>query len=297
MSGSRTSAGRKLLGWWIIWRRFADHNRTTVGIYDLRLLQAKPPASSPQRLASVLACCRLIFFPNLFGSKDVLYGKLDRSKKIPLTTLLRAFGLSSDKKIVDFFGKYDGFPLTFEKDFTKDSDEAAIEVYSKLRQGEKVSPEDARSLIRNRLFDEKRYDLADVGRYKFNKKLDVCDRLLGNYIQQNLNLVIVDKNNGEVLYDGGVIAKNTLITEKEVEMINQYRVEHNKYEEFAGPHAFRQEVVLDTDLVIYQDDDWFKFSLDSVLLSKFVTINLRHKRIIDLATGNAPIPLLLSRLG
>ena len=186
------------------------------------------------------------------GSKDVLYGKLDRSKKIPLTTLLRAFGLSSDKKIVDFFGKYDGFPLTFEKDFTKDSDEAAIEVYSKLRQGEKVSPEDARSLIRNRLFDEKRYDLADVGRFKFNKKLDVCDRLLGNYIQQNLNLVIVDKNNGEVLYDGGVIAKNTLITDKEVEMIDQYRIEYNKYEEFAGPHAFRQEVVLDTDLVSEQ---------------------------------------------
>ncbi len=139
------------------------------------------------------------------GSKNVWYGKLDRSKKIPLTTVLRSYGLSTNKQIIDLFGDSEYLQATFEKDTTTNSEEAAIEVYSKLRQGEKVPVEGARALIVQRLFDDRRYDLQKVGRFKYNIKLDVLQRAKGLKLAQNVDATedIFDDETGELLFAKG----------------------------------------------------------------------------------------------
>ncbi|MDE6013675.1 MAG: DNA-directed RNA polymerase subunit beta, partial [Anaeroplasmataceae bacterium] len=139
------------------------------------------------------------------GSKNVWYGKLDRSKKIPLTTVLRAYGLSTNKQITDLFGDSEYMQATFEKDTTVNSEEAAIEVYSKLRQGEKVPVEGARALIVQRLFDDRRYDLQKVGRFKYNMKLDVLQRAKGLKLAQNVTATedIFNDETGELVFAKG----------------------------------------------------------------------------------------------
>ena len=139
------------------------------------------------------------------GSKDVWYGKLDRSKKIPLTTVLRAYGLSTNQQIIDLFGDNEHLKATFEKDTTTDSEQAAIEVYSKLRQGEKVPVDGARSLITQRLFDDTKYDLQKVGRFKYNIKLDVLQRAKGHTLARDVIALddVFDDVTGELLYSKG----------------------------------------------------------------------------------------------
>lgn len=139
------------------------------------------------------------------GSKDVWYGKLDRSKKIPLTTILRAYGLSTNQQIIDLFGDNEHLKATFEKDTTTDSEQAAIEVYSKLRQGEKVPVDGARSLITQRLFDDTKYDLQKVGRFKYNIKLDVLQRAKGHTLARDVIALddVFDDVTGELLYSKG----------------------------------------------------------------------------------------------
>ncbi len=147
------------------------------------------------------------------GSKDILYAKLDRSKKVPMTTFIRALGFSTKKEIEETFGKNGLFNATFEKDETKSPNDAVIELYSKLRQGEKVPADAAREFIRLRLFDRRRYDLAAVGRYKFNKKLDVLSRVIGTY---SVNDILDAK--GKVL-----VAKNTEITRDVIKVLENNR--------------------------------------------------------------------------
>ena len=139
------------------------------------------------------------------GSKGVWYGKLDRSKKIPLTTVLRAYGLSSNEQIIDLFGDLSHFKDTFEKDTTTNSEEAAIEIYSKLRQGEIATIEGARGLIQQRLFDDNKYDLQKVGRYKYNIKLDVLQRAKGLTLARDViaNEDIFDDETGELVLEAG----------------------------------------------------------------------------------------------
>ena len=122
------------------------------------------------------------------GSKDVWYGKLDRSKKIPLTTVLRAYGLSTDEQIIDLFGNSEHLTATFEKEKeeNKNSENAAIEVYSKLRQGDRVPADGARALISDRLFNANKYDLQTVGRFKYNIKLDVLQRAKNHTLAQDV---------------------------------------------------------------------------------------------------------------
>ena len=160
------------------------------------------------------------------GSRgDVWYGKLNRSKKIPLTTILRAFGLKTNKDITDLFGDNEHFKVTFEKE-SKDvrdaqdpSAEAAIEIYSMLRQGEKVPVDGARDLIIQNLFNADKYDLQKVGRYKYNQKLDVLSRARGYALSRDVVAIrdVVNPETGEVLYSkGDVIAKAGEIVNDEV---------------------------------------------------------------------------------
>src|SRR5690554_1055985 len=154
------------------------------------------------------------------GSKEILYTKLDRSKKVPLTTFIRALGFTTKKEIEEAFGRSNLITNTFEKDETKSPNEAVIELYSKLRQGEKVPADAAREFIRMRLFDRRRYDLAKVGRYKFNKKLDVLSRAEGAYLANDIML------DGEVL-----VAKDTHLTRDVINLLAQNR------------DAFRKQII------------------------------------------------------
>ena len=136
-------------------------------------------------------------------ARDNIYVRIDRTRKVPITTLLRALGLSSDEDIFDLFGEDSYLERTIEKDTNKNTDEALIDIHSKLRPGEPSTLDSAKNQLITRFFDSFRYDLAKVGRYKFNKKLNVVDRLFGNVLAEN---IIVD---GEV-----VVPENTVIDHK-----------------------------------------------------------------------------------
>ena len=144
-------------------------------------------------------------------AKDVIYVRIDRTRKVPITTLLRAFGLSSDEQILDMFDNDPYLKNTIEKDSTKNTDEALIEIYEKLRPGEPTTLDSSKNQLITRFFDNFRYDLAKVGRYKFNKRLNIKDRLLNNRIAED---IIVD---GEVK-----IADGTLITKEVMLQLEEY---------------------------------------------------------------------------
>ncbi len=133
-------------------------------------------------------------------ARDIIYVRIDRTRKVPVTTLLRAIGLSSDSDINDLFGENDYITKTIEKDTNKNTDEALIDIHSKLRPGEPSTLESAKNQLITRFFDAFRYDLAKVGRYKFNKKLNVIDRLLGCKLAETIK--VDDKviaNKGDVI--------------------------------------------------------------------------------------------------
>ena len=153
-------------------------------------------------------------------AKDVVYVRIDRTRKVPITTLLRAFGLSSDEDILDLFDNDIYLKNTIEKDSTKNTDEALIEIYEKLRPGEPTTLDSSKNQLITRFFDNFRYDLAKVGRYKFNKRLNIKDRLLNNRIAED---IIVD---GEVK-----IADGTLITKEVLEQLDTYLQEGYGIEE------------------------------------------------------------------
>jgi DNA-directed RNA polymerase subunit beta len=148
------------------------------------------------------------------GTKDAFYAKLDRSKKIPLTTLLRAIGISNDEEIISLFGQSRMMELTFDKDITVDSESAILEVYSKLRQGEKATLEGAVGFLESRLFDQRRYDLASVGRFKFNNKLNVLNRAFNQILATD----IINPETGEI-----VVAEGTELTQDIIELLDQNR--------------------------------------------------------------------------
>src|SRR5690625_4595558 len=132
-------------------------------------------------------------------AKDVAYVRIDRTRKLPITVLLRALGFSSDQEIIDLLGDNEYLRNTLEKDNTETTEKALLEIYERLRPGEPPTVENAKSLLVSRFFDPKRYDLAHVGRYKMNKKLSIKNRLFG----QTLAETIADPNTGEVLADKG----------------------------------------------------------------------------------------------
>ena len=122
------------------------------------------------------------------NSKDGIDVKIDRNRKVTITTFLRAFGLSSNADITDVFGDDEYLLNTMEKDSTMNTDEALIEIYEKLKPGEPATLDSAKNHLITRFFDAFRYDLSKVGRYKYNKKLDVCDRLFGQTLAEDIRV-------------------------------------------------------------------------------------------------------------
>ena len=128
-------------------------------------------------------------------SNDVFWVRIDRTRKLPITTLLRAIGLDTDEKMIEFFGEEDKLLATIAKDPVKTADEALIEIYKKLRPGELPTVDAARNLFDGLFFDSRRYDLAKVGRYKYNKKLSLASRIAGQIAAET----VVHPETGEVL--------------------------------------------------------------------------------------------------
>lgn len=171
-------------------------------------------------------------------ARSIFHVRIDRTRKVTITTLLRALGLSSDEDILNLFGEDDILKNTIEKDSTTNTDEALIEIYEKLRPGEPATLDSSKNQLVTRFFDRFRYDLAKVGRYKFNKKLNVLDRLLNNKIAQDI------KDGKEV-----VVKKGTIITKEILESIrplfvNGYGVKTVKINEELDVYDKIQEVLV-----------------------------------------------------
>ena len=134
-------------------------------------------------------------------AKDVVYVRIDRTRKLPVTVLLRALGFGTDQEIIDLIGDNEYLSNTLEKDNTETAEKALLEIYERLRPGEPPTVESAKSLLYSRFFDPKRYDLANVGRYKMNKKLDIKNRLFNQTVAETL----VDPETGEILVEEGTL--------------------------------------------------------------------------------------------
>ncbi|MDX8047380.1 DNA-directed RNA polymerase subunit beta [Gracilibacillus sp. S3-1-1] len=132
-------------------------------------------------------------------AKDVVHVRIDRTRKLPITVLLRALGFGDDQEILELLGENEYLRNTLEKDNTETSEKALLEIYERLRPGEPPTVENAKSLLVSRFFDPKRYDLAHVGRYKLNKKLHLKNRLFNQILAEPL----VDPETGEVIANAG----------------------------------------------------------------------------------------------
>lgn len=175
-------------------------------------------------------------------ARGIFYVRIDRTRKVPITTFLRALGLSSDESIIQVFGEDEYIVNTIEKDSTNNTDQALIEIYEKLRPGEPATLDSSKNQLITRFFDKFRYDLAKVGRYKFNKKLNVLDRLLNNRLGEDI------KVDGEVKF-----AKGTLVTKEILEELKPI------FESGYGVHEVRINEELDTynkvqEVLVYAND-------------------------------------------
>ncbi|MCB6367510.1 DNA-directed RNA polymerase subunit beta, partial [Intestinibacillus massiliensis] len=130
-------------------------------------------------------------------SNEIISVRVDRTRKQPVTTLLRALGMGSDQEIIDTFGEDTRLRRTLEKDATDSYEEGLKEIYKKLRPGEPPTVESAESLLNSLFFDPKRYDLAKVGRYKYNKKLGLFNRIVDRVAAED----VTDPNTGEILVE------------------------------------------------------------------------------------------------
>ena len=173
-------------------------------------------------------------------SNDIFYVRIDRTRKLPVTSLLRAIGLDTDEKIINFFGEDEKILATISKDPVKTADEALIEIYKKLRPGELPTVDAARNLFNGLFFDSRRYDLSKVGRYKYNKKLSLSSRISKQIAAET----IVNPETGEVfvekgsvisrevakeIQDSGINVVNVKIGEKTARVIGNGVVDIRKY--------------------------------------------------------------------
>ena len=211
-------------------------------------------------------------------ARDVLYVRIDRTRKVTLTTLLRAFGLSSDEEIFKMFGEDEYLKNTIAKDSTKNTDEALIEIYEKLRPGEPATLDSSKNQIITRFFDEFRYDLARVGRYKFNRKLNIMDRLLGQTLAED---IVVD---GEVKCAKGNVFTKALLEDLKDVLANYGIKEVSINEELDNYNKVQEIKVIDPSdkkkkLIVIGNDqtiDEKRLTISDVFASVSYYLNLLH---------------------
>ncbi|SHH64299.1 DNA-directed RNA polymerase subunit beta [Anaerosphaera aminiphila DSM 21120] len=150
-------------------------------------------------------------------AQGVINVRIDRTRKIPITILLRAVGVESNLEITELLGESETLSKTLEKDITSNKNEALLEIYKKLRPGEPPTVDSAKSLFENMFFDNRRYDLAHVGRYKFNKKLCISARILNKYSAED----IVNPETGEILVSAGEVISEEIAKAIEDSGINR----------------------------------------------------------------------------
>ncbi len=150
-------------------------------------------------------------------SNDVFYVRVDRTRKVPITVLIRALGIGTNPEIIDIFGEEPKILASFEKDAATNYQEGLLELYKKIRPGEPLAVDSAESLITSMFFDPRRYDLAKVGRYKFNKKLLFRNRINGQILAEN----VVSAVTGEVVAEAG-----TKVTREIADQIQNAAVSH-----------------------------------------------------------------------
>ena len=182
-------------------------------------------------------------------ARQVPYVRVDRTRKLPVTVLIKALGLTSNEEIKELYGEHLLLNNALEKDSTENPQEALLEIYEKLRPGEPPTIDGARNLFYSRFFDVKRYDLAAVGRYKFNKKLNLFDRLIGHTLADNL----VDTETGEILFEKGHLFTQQDLDELiknnvDLAMINRRKLnlfepleEHDTYVQVAKVYGYFED--------------------------------------------------------
>ncbi|MFD0694300.1 DNA-directed RNA polymerase subunit beta [Paenibacillus sp. GCM10027628] len=161
-------------------------------------------------------------------AKDIIYVRIDRTRKIPVTVLLRSLGFGTDAEILDLLGDDEYIRNTLDKDNTDSTEKALIEIYERLRPGEPPTLDNARSLLVARFFDPKRYDLANVGRYKINKKLHIKNRLFN----QRLAETLADAETGEIIAEAG-----QLLDRRTLDEILPYIEKGAGFKEFSIPNG------------------------------------------------------------
>ncbi len=157
-------------------------------------------------------------------TSDVFYVRIDKNRKIPITSFIRAVGVTSDQEILALFGEDERIVATLEKDPSKTTEEALIEIYKKLRPGEPPSVESSSSLINSLFFDVRRYDISAVGRYKFNKKLNIARRIANRRLVE----VAVDPMTGEILAEAGEMLSREKAREIASRGVHAVKVESNE---------------------------------------------------------------------
>ena len=228
------------------------------------------------------------------GNKDIWYAKFDRQKKIPLTTFLRAIGLNRNKDTKELFGDSSFLRKTFEKDDSFGTDDALEKLYDRVRPGEKSSPEGARIYLAGRLFNHRQYDLASVGRYKFNKKLDIFGRL--DFIASHLEGATfkediyasdsVDPDTGEIIENNTLlVAGGSPVNKENVDILRNNREALRKtftYDQMLEGNS----VILDRVCVVLNDsqevkiigndqrEDVLRITLSDILASISYYMNL-----------------------
>ena len=176
-------------------------------------------------------------------SNDIIYVRIDKTRKLPISVLARAMGLGSDQELLDYFGEEERFKASIEKDNTKTKEEGLLEIYKRLRPGEPPTVDSAVSLIDSLFFDAKRYDLSKVGRYKFNKKLAVSLRIANKISAED----IIDPSTGEILVakgekisreiseeiqNAGINSVDLLVEDRVIRAIGNHFVDIHKYVNF-----------------------------------------------------------------
>jgi len=187
-------------------------------------------------------------------SSEVMNVRIDKTRKLPITVLARAMGFNSDQEIIEYFGEDERLKATLEKDNTNTHEEGLLEVYKRLRPGEPPTVDSARSLIDSLFFDAKRYDLSKVGRYKFNKKLNIASRLNNHIAAED----VVNNETGEILVSkgdkitretaqeimaAGLNAVDILIEDKVVRVIGNYFVHIKDFVSFDPKELHIKEMV------------------------------------------------------
>ena len=228
------------------------------------------------------------------GSKNILYAKVDRSKKIYLPIFLKSIGLKDHDAIKELFGSDIEFlNATLEKDQTQDNDEALRELYSKIKQGDEIPAEAVRSYLEGHLMDTKRYELMGVGRYKFNKKLDFVERALGHKLAQNYSIYVTDSEGKKVKK---TLKKGTEITEavaKEIENSREsFRRVLNLEFQLRNPYEIGGDVIVEEIQVLAKQKNeeekvvkivgsYFDEEKDHITLSDMIAATSYYLNLIE----------------